>query len=135
MALLQLQIVTPKGPVVDVAAEQVILPGKLGEFGVLVGHVPFLSALKPGVVSYAVGGEWRRIAIGSGFCEVGAHRKVLVLSDTHALPHDIDPDETARELAEIEEELKAWSGELTAEHQVLIERAAWAQACLDARKA
>jgi len=131
---LHLEIVTPKGSVVDVEVEQVTLPGKLGEFGVLDGHIPFLSALKPGVVSYAVGGEWKRLAIGSGFAEVGAERKVLVLTDSHAKPGEIDVGETEKELADLEAQLKAWTGELSAEHQELLDGAAWAQARLDARK-
>lgn len=130
---LHLEIVTPKGSVVDLTTEEVILPGKLGEFGVLDGHIPFLSALKPGVVSYRAGNEFRRLAIGSGFAEVGAGHKVLVLTDVHARPEDIDAEETGRELSEVEGRLKAWTGELTAEHHELLDQAAWARARLEAK--
>lgn len=131
---LHLEIVTPKGSVVDVEVAEVALPGKLGEFGVLDGHIPFLSALKPGVVRYLVAGEWKQLAIGNGFAEVGASRKVLVLTDSHAKPNEIDVGETEKELADLEAQLKAWTGELTAEHQELLDGAAWAQARLDARR-
>ncbi len=132
---LHLEIVTPKGSVVDVEVSEVALPGKLGEFGVLDGHIPFLSALKPGVVRYLEGGEWKQLAIGSGYAEVGASRKVLVLTQSHARPGEIDLGETEKELADLEAQLKAWSGELTVEHQELLDGAAWAQARIDARKA
>ncbi len=129
---LHLEIVTPQGSVVATDAHQVILPGKLGEFGVLEGHIPFLSALRPGIVRYTdEDGAARRMAVGSGFAEVGASEKVLILSDLHALPEDIDSDEVRSELEEAEAELKDWSGELNAEHRDLEEKAEWAQARLD----
>lgn len=131
---LHLEIVTPKGSVVAVDAEEVYLPGKLGEFGVLDGHIPFLSALKPGVIRYTeVGGKAQRLAVGSGFAEVGAGDKVLVLTDIHALPEQVDLDQTKKELEGTEAELKDWTGELTVEHQELQEKAEWAQARIDVK--
>lgn len=128
---LHLEIVTPKGPVVATDAEEVVLPGKLGEFGVLPGHIPFLSALRPGVISYRDNGAPKRIAVGNGFAEVGAGDKVLVLTDMHARPDDVDVSQTEKELADAEAELKDWAGELSAEHQELQDQAEWAQARLD----
>ena len=129
---LHLEIVTPKGPVATTDVEQVILPGLLGEFGVLEGHIPFLSALRPGIVRYNdQSGKPRRMAVGTGFAEVGASEKVLVLTDLHALPEDIDADEVRSELQEAEAVLKDWTGELNAEHKELMDSAAWAQARLD----
>ena len=125
---LHLEIVTPKGSVVDTMAEEVILPGKLGEFGILDGHIPFLSALRPGVVSYKDADGSHRLAIGTGFSEVGAAHKVLVLTDMHADEADVDVDEAQADLEELEAELKAWTGELDVEHQELLEKSEWAQA-------
>ena len=42
---LHVEIVTPKGSVLDAEATEVVLPGKIGEFAVLDGHIPLLSAL------------------------------------------------------------------------------------------
>jgi len=127
---LHLEIVTPKGSVGAADAEEVYLPGKLGEFGILDGHIPFLSALKPGVVRYTAGGTQHRLAVGAGFAEVGAADKVLVLTDIHAFPDDVDVDTTAHELEEAAAQLKAWTGELTVEHQELMDAAEWAEARL-----
>jgi len=65
---------------------------------------------------------------------VGAGDKVLVLTDEHAFPDQIDADETAHELTEAESALKVWSGELDAEHQELLDQAEWAQAKLEVKK-
>ena len=42
---LHLEVVTPRGMVVKTEVESVRLPGKVGEFAVLEGHIPLLSAL------------------------------------------------------------------------------------------
>jgi len=131
--VLHLEILTQRGSVVDVQADTVTLPGKQGEFGVLIGHIPFLSALRPGVLRYTVGQEQHRLAVASGFAEVGASQRVLVLTDQHAFPDEIDVEETKRELADVQAELKAWAGEISAEHEILCNRAAWAEARLAAK--
>jgi len=129
---LHLSIVTPQGSVAVTDAQQVIMPGKLGEFGVLEGHIPFLSALRPGIIRFTdEAGQVQRMAIGTGFAEVGASEKVLVLTDLHALPEDIDADEVRSELEEVEAMLKEWDGAINAEHTELMDKAAWAQARLD----
>lgn len=131
---LHLEIVTPKGSVVSEDAGEVILPGKLGEFGVLDGHIPFLSAIRPGVLSYTADGARRQLAVGNGFAEVGAGDKVLVLTDAHAFPEDVDADETRQELQDAEARLKGWTGELNAEHQEIRDDAEWAEARLELKK-
>jgi F-type H+-transporting ATPase subunit epsilon len=130
---LHLEIVTPVGAVVATDTDEVILPGKLGEFGVLDGHVPFLSALRPGVVRYRQESKWERLAVGSGFAEVGAGRKVLVLTDSHARPSDVDVAKVTAELGDLDAQLKAWTGPVTPEHDELRAKVAWAQARLDVR--
>ena len=142
---LHLEIVTPKGSVVDIDAAEVVLPGKLGEFAVLEGHIPLLSALRPGVVRYS-GQNNGQLAVGAGFAEVGSADKVLVLVDGHALPDDIDLDEAKADLRDAEEDLKGWSEEIetldresdewkeTPEHAALLNRIAWIQAKINAVK-
>jgi F-type H+-transporting ATPase subunit epsilon len=49
---IQLEIVTPEKIVVSEAAQTVASPGTLGEFGVLIGHTPFMTTLKTGPVRY-----------------------------------------------------------------------------------
>ena len=131
---LHLEIVTPKGAVVAEDAAEVVIPGKLGEFGVLNGHIPFLSAIRPGVLSYRANGQPKRLAVGNGFAEVGAGDKVLVLTNVHAFPEDVDPDETRQALQDAEARLKDWTGELNAEHEEIRDDAEWAQARLELKK-
>ena len=59
------------------------------------------------------------------------NQNVLVLTDCHALPNDIDPDETKRELGELEATLRNSHGEISISQQDLLNKVAWAQARLD----
>ena len=49
---IRLEVVTPEKSVVSEEAQIVIAPGSLGEFGVLIGHTPFLTTLKLGIIRY-----------------------------------------------------------------------------------
>ena len=102
MAGLALSVVTPNGLAFEQQVDEVTVPGQLGEFGILPGHVALLSATRPGVLSYRAGGERGRLAISEGFAEVDGKDHVVVLAK-RALPvAKID-----RAAAEADED-KAW---------------------------
>ena len=48
---MQLTVTTPRGYLVQIEVDEIAAPGVEGEFGVLPGHIPFMSVLKPGVLS------------------------------------------------------------------------------------
>ena len=81
--------------------DEVIAPGSEGEFGVLPGHTPFLSALKVGLLSYREGAEWHHVAVDWGYAEVGPDR-VIVLAEgaDRAAEIDISEAKLAKENAE-----------------------------------
>lgn len=86
---LTLQIVTPKGMVEDTTVSMVTIPGVEGDFGVLPGHAPFISVLKPGGIYFDEGGMPRVYVVSAGFAEVSAD-KVLVVARTCEKAGDID---------------------------------------------
>lgn len=140
---LHLEVLTPSGSVVDMEAAEVTVPAHKGEVGILDGHLPFLASLKPGVLRYRLEDKWHYIAIADGFVEVGAHRRVLVLTGQHALPEDIDVDQAQAELKESQEGLARFAGAVdeideetgqwveSTSHQELRETNLWAQARID----
>jgi F-type H+-transporting ATPase subunit epsilon len=139
---MKLSVTTPRGALVDADVEEVTAPGALGEFGVLPGHVPLMSALKPGVLVYRgkdAGARGGVLAVGPGFLQVApptqsdtAHDNVLVLVDQALPAADVDKAEAQRDLAAAEKELAAWHTELDGAYQALVVRRQWAQARLDA---
>ena len=74
------ELVTPERMALSQDATQVRVPGVEGEFTVLAGHAPVISALRPGVieVSLAEGGETERIFVKGGFAEVGGDRVTVL---------------------------------------------------------
>jgi F-type H+-transporting ATPase subunit epsilon len=96
---IRLEIVTPEKIVVNEDAQIVMAPGVLGEFGVLIGHTPFLTALKAGALRYTdtQGGE-HVVFVGGGFAEA-LPSKVTILAESAERRRDIDL-ERARAAAE-----------------------------------
>ncbi|HVZ86284.1 MAG TPA: ATP synthase F1 subunit epsilon [Polyangia bacterium] len=138
---MKLSLTTPKGALVDADVEEVTAPGEIGELGVLPGHVPLMTALRPGVLSYKAKDHAGVVAVGQGFLQVaplpGAEQtpgrdRVLVLVDQALAAADVDRAAAAKELAQADQELNAWKGELDGAHQALVLRRGWAQARLDA---
>ncbi len=96
-----LEIVTPKGRALAASADEIAVPSVNGEFGVVPGHFPLLAAVRTGLLSYRVGAETRRVAIGSGFADVGPDR-LTVLTDLCVERGEIDPVEVRKDLAEVQ---------------------------------
>jgi len=99
---LSLEIVTPYGPLVEERVDEVVVPGALGEMGILAGHLPLLSSLDTGVISYAGKGKRKRLFVSWGFVEVDDEGRVILLADTAEKAEDIDVvrAEDARKRAE-----------------------------------
>src|SRR5210317_253504 len=98
----KLEIVTPDKAVVDEEVKIIMAPGSLGEFGVLIGHTPFLTTLKTGIVRYTdAQGTERYVFVNGGFAEA-LPDKVTVLADSAERREDIDLDraKAAQERAE-----------------------------------
>ncbi|HIJ79759.1 MAG: F0F1 ATP synthase subunit epsilon [Desulfobulbaceae bacterium] len=98
---LQLEVVTPKGAVVNEVVDIVTAPGYGGEFGVLANHAPFLSTIKIGVLTYKKEGKEQSLMVSGGFCEV-SNNKISFLVESAERGADIDVDRAmkARERAE-----------------------------------
>jgi F-type H+-transporting ATPase subunit epsilon len=84
-----LKIFTPYRTVFDGRVEAIIVPGEIGELGVLAGHTRLLTTLVPGLVRWVEEGQNHVAAISGGFCEV-FENTVVVLADTLERPHEID---------------------------------------------
>jgi F-type H+-transporting ATPase subunit epsilon len=98
---LLLEVVTPERKVVSTTADIVVCPGIEGQFGVLVGHIPFLSALDIGEMYYKQGGKTEYLAVSGGFAEVTGS-KVTVVAESAEFGREIDIERArrARERAE-----------------------------------
>ena len=97
-----LEVVTPEKIVISEATQIVAAPGSLGEFGVLIGHTPFLTTLKTGIMRFTdAGGKERYVFVSEGFAEV-LPDKVTVLAESAERRRDINLEraKAAQERAE-----------------------------------
>ena len=69
---MELTLTTPTGPILTPATAYVNLPGDAGDFGVLPGHIPLVSTLRPGaeVTIKTTDNKTLRYQLTGGFVEV-----------------------------------------------------------------
>ncbi|MFH1122715.1 MAG: F0F1 ATP synthase subunit epsilon [Pseudomonadota bacterium] len=104
MEKLKLEVVTPAKVVVSADVDAVVAPGSEGEFGVLPGHVLFLSGIVPGALRYTSGTEKTSLAVTVGFAEVSNNR-VSILVDAAERVSDIDVDRAKMAMEKAKERL------------------------------
>jgi len=76
-------LVSPEKLLLSEEADMVTIPGTEGEMGVMAGHMPLITTLRPGVISVSGGANERFVVLG-GFAEVN-QSKVTVLAE-EAIP-------------------------------------------------
>jgi F-type H+-transporting ATPase subunit epsilon len=121
---LSLEIITPERVVVSDEADMVEARGTLGEFGVLPGHIQYLTTIEIGEVRYTKGGTTKHLATSGGFAEV-VEDKVTLLVDTAEFAEEIDVARAKRAMERAEAALKEISQE---EEEYAAEEAALARA-------
>ncbi|RQW77682.1 MAG: F0F1 ATP synthase subunit epsilon [Geobacter sp.] len=101
---LKLELVTPYKKILTEEVDEITAVGTLGEFGVLPGHAPFLTALKVGEFSYKTNNEVHHLAVNWGYFEV-ENDTVTVLVETAERADEIDLDRARQALGRAEEKL------------------------------
>jgi F-type H+-transporting ATPase subunit epsilon len=104
MGKLNLEVVTPEKVMVSQEVDIVVAPGTMGEFGVLEGHVPFLSGIEPGELRFSIGNQTERFLVTTGFSEV-SDNKVSVLVDAAEKATEIDPERARKAMERARERL------------------------------
>src|SRR3990172_2980740 len=102
---LKLEIVTPYGLVFSDEVDEIVASGSEGEFGVLPNHIPFLTTLKIGILTYKKGNETGYFFVNWGCAEVGPD-KVLILADSAERSEDINLERAIKARQRAEERLK-----------------------------
>jgi len=84
------ELVSPEKLLLSDNVEMVVVPGAEGDFGVLTGHSPLISSLRPGVIDTYNGDKVeKRIFVAGGFAEVTRER-CTVLAEEAVAVEDID---------------------------------------------
>ncbi len=97
------ELVTPERVVFAEEADMIVVPGGDGDFGVLPGHAPLLSTVRPGTVEVYEGDRvTMRIFVSGGFAEV-ADGRCAVLADEAVPASEIDHADAKERLKRAQE--------------------------------
>jgi F-type H+-transporting ATPase subunit epsilon len=110
MARLNVEITTPEKRIVQMQADEAIVPGAEGLFGVRPGHTPFLSVVEPGALTIRDGSDQQIWFVAGGFVEVN-NDTVRVLADQAESIASIDVDACKKLVEEAQARLKGLSTE------------------------
>ncbi|EJC61344.1 F0F1 ATP synthase subunit epsilon [Alcaligenes ammonioxydans] len=139
MAKLHVDVVSAEESIFAGEAKFVALPGEAGELGILPGHTPLISRIRPGTLKIVMDdGSEEHIFVAGGILEVQPG-KVTVLSDTAIRAHDLDEAKALEARKHAEEALrntkdKADIAVVEAELAMLAAQAAAARRLRDVRK-
>jgi F-type H+-transporting ATPase subunit epsilon len=103
----RLEVVTPQRLLVSDEVTELMAPGSEGYFGVLPGHIPFITTLKIGELTYWKGREERHLALTWGYAEVRGD-KVIVLAETAEPAEEIDVERARRARDRADQRLRDW---------------------------
>jgi F-type H+-transporting ATPase subunit epsilon len=128
---LGVNLVTPKGVVAHADTDSLSAPGELGEFQLLPGHVPLLSALKPGVLTIGTKAS-ARYAVSTGYLRIDPQGAVEILVEQAVPSKDVDVEAAKTDLKAAEAELAKWGDKaIDGDYTSLLQRIGWAHARID----
>jgi F-type H+-transporting ATPase subunit epsilon len=104
VAALHLEFVSPESVLFSGDVDQVDLPGAEGDMGILPGHAPLVTTLRPGIVTIFRGGAREPVVVIGGFAEVSPEG-LTVLADRAVPRADFDMVVLAAEIKDAEEDV------------------------------
>lgn len=129
----EFELVSPERLLLSGPVEMVVVPGSEGDFGVLPGHAPLISTVRPGVIAtYENGAVDQRIFVAGGFAEVSGERCTVLAEEALAMG-DVDRADAEARLAEAREALGDAEGD--ADIEAAEAKVAVAEALLEAVQA
>lgn len=103
-SVIEFELASPEKLLLSEAVQMVVVPGDQGDFGVLPGHAPMISTMRPGTICiYADGAVRDRIFVSGGFAEVTPERCTVLAED--AVPLDqIDRAQVEQAIKDVAED-------------------------------
>jgi F-type H+-transporting ATPase subunit epsilon len=122
----EFELVSPEKLLISQPVDMVVVPGSEGNFGVLAGHAPFISTVRPGVIDVFEGDRIvDRIFVAGGFAEV-TETRCTVLAEQATSLNDLDRGAAEQEFKDSGEDLedaKTDSERAAAEGRLAVARA------------
>jgi len=104
-AKISFDLVSPERLLLSEDAEMVTIPGSEGEMGVMAGHMPLITTLKPGVIDVKIEhGRHDKFFVSGGFAEVTAAKITVLAEDAVAVAH-LDEATLRQRIIDAEEDI------------------------------
>jgi len=103
MATFNFDLVSPEKLLFSGQVDQVDVPGSEGDFGVFAGHAPFVTTVRPGILTIYREGAGLKIVVDGGFAEVNPEG-LTVLADMAVALEDFDREVLTGQIKDIEED-------------------------------
>ena len=104
MAALHFEFVSPESVLFSGDVDQVDLPGSEGDMGILPGHAPLVTTLRPGIVTIFRGSQREPVVVIGGFAEVSPVG-LTVLADRAVARENFDMALLADKIKDTEEDV------------------------------
>lgn len=104
MAELHFEFVSPERVLFSGDVDQVDLPGAEGDMGILAGHAPLVTALRPGIVTIYSSSTREPVVVIGGFAEVSP-AGLTVLADRAVPRADFDTATLAGDIKDTAEDV------------------------------
>ena len=118
MATFNLTIVSAERKIFEGEVKQIQATGVEGELGILPGHTPLLTAIKPGIVKFTLkDGNEEVIYVSGGFLEVQPNI-VTVLADVAIRGNELDADRIREAKRKAEENIVSHASDV--DHDLLV---------------
>jgi F-type H+-transporting ATPase subunit epsilon len=109
---IELELVSPEQLLLSEQVEMIVVPGEEGDFGVLPGHSPIISNIRPGVLSvFKNGAVSQRIFVARGFAEVTAERCTILAEGAEPV-EDLDQAVVEEQIQTLREDVANADGDI-----------------------
>ncbi len=106
MNKLKIKIIKPQKIVIDEEYDNIIVPGKDGDFGVYPGHTPLISVIRPGVLELYNGEEVTKFAVHDGYVSV-ENDLVIILCELIEKENEVDKTRAEASKKRAEDRIKS----------------------------
>lgn len=108
---LNLEIVSPEKLVTAKSVDMIVISGTEGDFGVLPGHAPVVSSIRPGLLEIHENNNVEKFFVTGGFVEV-LENKVSILANEISKIDEIDIVVVENEIKDLKEKLSQTEEEI-----------------------
>jgi len=112
---LEVELVSPEKKVFSRDADMVIISGTEGDFGVLPGHAPIISTIRPGSLEIQESSDTERMFVAGGIVEV-LDDKVSILATEVINKDDIDVSNCETKISDYTAKMQAAENEVEKEN-------------------